>query len=167
MNNLNLQGGGVLRPTRPASLGRRGEESRPRPWPSQPAVLCLPSRSSSSPLPFPIYARHSVPGGSSSPSLAFRPPPSVSDPLITPRVPLSLIRRSAGSLLSRRTDPAATHALRRPPRTGRTPLDPDPGIVPQQLHLFPLPYAYSSFSSLSELARVGDPSSIGYDGVAN
>ena len=37
----------------------------------------------------------------------------------------------------------------------------------QQLHLFPLPYAYSSFSSLSELARVGDPSSIGYDGVAN
>ena len=49
-----------------------------------------------------------------------------------------------------------------PPR-----LDPDPGIVPQQLHLFPLPYAYSSFSSLSELARVGDPSSIGYDGVAS
>ena len=66
----------LLRPTRPASKGGGGE-SRPRPR-AEPASTqqcpCLPSRSSSSPLPFPIYARHSVPGGSSSPSVAFRPP---------------------------------------------------------------------------------------------
>ncbi|KAG2591575.1 hypothetical protein PVAP13_5NG492086 [Panicum virgatum] len=109
---------------------RAGQGRRPRAEPaSDPAGPCLPSRSSSSPLPFPIYARHSVPGGSSSPLSRFPASPSVSDPLITPRVSLALIRRSAGSLLSRRTDPAATHALRRPPGTGRTPLDPDPGIA--------------------------------------
>jgi len=89
--------------------------------PSQPAPSSAPA--------CPIYARHSVPGGSSSPLSRFPASPSVSDPLITPRVSLALIQRSAGSLLSRRTDPAATHALRRPPRTGRTPLDPDPGIA--------------------------------------
>ncbi|KAG2600642.1 hypothetical protein PVAP13_5KG546607 [Panicum virgatum] len=105
MNNLNLQGGGVLRPTHQASkLGekRRREPAKAVAEPASSAPPAVPFIIIAAPLPYlrsPLCSRWLL-----LPLSRFPASPSVSDPLITPRVPLSLIRRSAGSLLSRRVD---------------------------------------------------------------